>query len=235
MNKIQIIPLTHEVELVGIAPTPASKHLPDWYKRISPYKSPDTKLRYPMEWATHNTTVKRCVPFLDAMTAGYMFVLDDDVFVEQTKDGPLMRWKTEVEMITWHDYGQYAGLSIPKGYHNMVAKWHNDYQIVTPLGYSMMFTHPINRFDLPFKTITGIVDTDKHPVSVQFPFFLEEGFEGIIKSGTPVSQMIPIKKDSWKIEQKKFNKEETYKKFRKFKRTFANSYKTNFWQRKEYL
>jgi hypothetical protein len=235
MNKLQVIPTTHEVELAGVAPTPAIKHLPDWYKNICPYANSDTKLRFPMNRASPNTTVKRCVPFLDAMTAGYMFVLDDDVFVEQTDNGPIMRWKTEVEMITWHSPEQYAGLPIPKGYHNMVAKWHNDYELVTPPGYSMMFTHPINRFDLPFKTITGVVDTDEHVLPVQFPFFLEEGFEGIINSGTPVAQMIPVKRDSWKIEQTKFNKDDTYKKLRKFNRTFVSSYKLNFWKRKEYL
>ena len=37
------------------------------------------------------------------------------------------------------------------------------------------------------------------------------------------------------IRQKKFNKDDTYKKTRKFNRTFVNSYKLNFWKRKEYL
>ena len=234
MNKLKIIPRTQEAEWAGIPPTPASKHLPDWYKECLPYIRPDTKLRFPMEWTTHNTTVKRCVPFLDAMTAGYMFVLDDDVFVEQTEDGPFMRWKTDATMVTWHSPNQFEGVPIPKGYHNMVAKWHNDFRLVTPPGYSMMFTHPINRFDLPFRSITGFVDTDSYVLSVQFPFFLEQGFEGIIKSGTPVAQMVPIKRESWKIEQEKFDKEQDYKNHRKFFRTFASSYKQNFWQRKDY-
>lgn len=234
MRILKSIPSTKQVELAGIPITPASKHIPQWYKDIHPYLGNDTKLRFPMENMTHNSTIKRCVPFLDALTAGYTFVLDDDVLVEQTPQGPLMRWKSDVEIITWHSLDQFQGLPIPPNYHNMVAKWHNDYYFDTPPGYSLIFTHPVNRFDLPFLTITGIVDTDHYSMPVQFPFFLREGFEGILESGTPVAQLIPMKRDSWKHELGVFDADTTYKRFRKFKRTLANSYKKNFWQKKSY-
>lgn len=233
-KKFKVYPGTREVDLAGIPPTPAIKHIPEWYKDINPYTNGDKKLKFPMEYNTHNSTIKRCVPFLDAMTAGYTFVLDDDVFVDQVDGAPLMRWKSDAEMITWHSVDQFEGLAIPKGYHYMVAKWHNDYLFKTPSGYSTWFTHPVNRFDLPFLTINGFVDTDKYCMAVQFPFFLQEGFEGIIKSGTPVAQMIPIKRDSWKIDIEKYDKDEMYKNHRLFRRTFASSYKINFWDRKQY-
>ena len=234
-KKLKIIPDTIEAELAGIPPTPAAKHLPIWYKKICPYINNEKKLKFPSGSGTHNTTIKRCMPFLDAMSAGYTFVLDDDVYVEQLNNQPFIRWKSDAEMITWHSIEQFEGLPIPKGYHYMVAKWQNDYVIETPPGYSMFFTHPVNRFDLPFKTLTGFVDTDKHVEPVQFPFFLEEGFEGIIESGTPIAQMIPIKRDSWESDLKKYNKDDSYKRHRKFHRTFAGSYKINFWNKKTYL
>jgi len=233
-KKFKVYPGTKEVALAGIPPTSAIKHIPDWYKDIQPYANGDKKLKFPLESNTHNATMKRCVPFLDAMTAGYTFVLDDDVFVEQVGGVPLMRWKSDAEMITFHSFDQFEGLPIPKGYHNMVAKWHNDYLFKTPPGYSTWFTHPVNRFDLPFLTMNGFVDTDKYTMATQFPFFLQEGFEGIIESGTPVAQMIPIKRDSWEINVEKYDKEEMYKNHRAFRRTFAGSYKINFWNRKYY-
>jgi hypothetical protein len=233
-KKIKIIPYTLEKELAGIPPTPAIKHLPEWYKKLSPYTDGAKKLKYPMGHGSHNTGLKRCVPFLDAMTAGYMFVLDDDIYVEQLEDGPSIRWKSPVSMVTMHSPNQFEGLSIPKGYHNIVWKWHNEYILETPPGYSMLFTHPINRFDLPFRTITGLVDTDLYGNGVQFPFFLEEGFEGIIESGTPLCQMIPIKKDSWETSLEKYDEHDYYKKSRKFARTFEGSYKKNFWNKKSY-
>jgi hypothetical protein len=39
------------------------------------------------------------------------------------------------------------------------------------------------------------------------PIVLKRGFEGVIKQGTPISQLIPIKRDRWKSEQKKFNQD----------------------------
>lgn len=234
MKLFKIIPTTYQVDLAGIAPSPAIQHLPDWYKKIPPYMNGDKKLRFPMENLTHNTTVKRCIPFLDAITAGYTFVLNDDVFIEQTLQGPLIRWKSDAEVVTWHSLEQFKGLPVPHHHHNMVAKWHNDYVFKTPPGYSLWCTHPVNRFDLPFTTVSGFVDTDSYVIPVQFPFFLKEGFEGIIESGTPVAQLIPIKRESWKREIKSYNEKESYKGLRAFKRTFVDSYKKNFWSKKSY-
>jgi hypothetical protein len=233
-QKIKIIPNTWQVDLAGIPPTPAARHLPEWYKNLFPYINNAKKLKFPPGVGTHNTTVKRCMPFLDAMSAGYTFVLNDDIYVEQVDNQPFIRWKSDAEIVTWHSIDQFEGLPIPKGYHSVVAKWHNDYILETPVGYSMLFTHPINRFDLPFKTITGFVDTDNYVLPVQFPFFLEQGFEGIIKSGTPVAQMIPVKRDSWNSDLKKYDKDDSYKRYRKMNRTFAGSYKLNFWTKKTY-
>ena len=233
-QKLKIIPNTLEVELAGIPPTPSAQHLPKWYKDLSPYTNDEKKLHFPFDSATHNTTIKRCIPFLDAMTSGYTIVLDDDVFIEQTDNGPSMRWKSEVSIITMHTDPQFKGIPVPKGYHNMVAKWQNDYVLKTSPGYSMLFTHPINRFDLPFMTITGLVDTDLYDNTIQFPFFLQEGFEGIIESGTPVAQMTPVKRDPWQSNLEKYNKDESYQRWRKFQRTFVSSYKTNFWNKKSY-
>lgn len=233
-QKLKIIPNTLEVELAGIPPTPSSRHIPKWYKDLTPYFEGTNKLTFPIGANTHNTTIKRCIPFLDAMTSGYTFVLDDDVYVEQIEGTPLMRWKSGVEMITAHSVDQFKGIPIPKGYHNLVLKWNNDYTLETPPGYSMLFTHPTNRFDLPFISITGFVDTDSYGRPVQFPFFLQEGFEGIIESGTPVAQMLPVKRDSWESSVEKYNENESYKRMRKFQRTFSGSYKTNFWTKKSY-
>jgi hypothetical protein len=43
-------------------------------------------------------------------------------------------------------------------------------------------------------------------------FFLKRGFQGIIKKGTPLFQMIPFKRDNWEMEldlsQEKFDEHE---------------------------
>lgn len=231
---IKFVPVTKEAELASTEPQSSIKFLPDWYKQIPPFMNGDKKLKFPINLGTHNSTVKKCVPFLDGMTAGYMVVLDDDVYVEQVDNQPWMRWKSDVEMITWHFPEQHPNLPIPEDYHPLVSKWHNDFAISTPKEFSAIFMHPINRLDLPFFTLSGIVDSDKYPNPIHFPFLLKKGFEGIIEAGTPVAQIIPIKRELWKSQKEKFNPNEQYQNKRKFLKTFADSYKKNFWVRKSY-
>ena len=66
------------------------------------------------------------------------------------------------------------------------------FNIKLPKDYSLLFLSPINRFDLPFLSITGIVDCDMYTGTVHFPFFIKNSFTGIIEKGTPIVQIIPI-------------------------------------------
>jgi hypothetical protein len=234
MKKIKFIPQVKNAELVGIPPQPSNKFIPDWYKGIHPFTNNATKISMPMGEQGPNITIKRCVPFLDAMTAGYMAVTDDDINIEYSNGGPLMRWRSDGEMITFHSPEQYNGLPIPDGYAYMVAKWHNEWGIELPDGFSALFTHPSNRLDLPFYTLTGLVDCDKYNLPVHFPFILKKEFEGVIPSGTPVAQIIPIKRESWSSDIEKYNEEKSYIKRRTFFRTFSASYKKNYWTKKSY-
>jgi hypothetical protein len=162
-----------------------------------------------------NTTVKKCVPFLEAMTAGYTCVLADDIIVS-------------------HSPEQFSGLKISEDYHQFIYKWSNSWAIHTPKNYSLWVTHPSNRFDLPFTTFNGFVETDLFNLSIQFPFLLKKGFEGIIEKGTPVAQLIPIKRDAWKSEMLEYDKEYQPKAARQFFGTILNSYKKQFWVKKSY-
>ena len=64
-------------------------------------------------------------------------------------------------------------------------------------GYSVLITHPFNRDDLPFRTLTGLVDVDLYKSNtIQFPaIWIDESFKGILKKGTPIAQCVPIKRD----------------------------------------
>ena len=66
--KIEFIPSTMETELFIPAPRPASKFIPEWYKDKKKYNGLS---RFD---AAHkkNPGIKNCMPFLDAMTAGYI-------------------------------------------------------------------------------------------------------------------------------------------------------------------
>lgn len=231
-KKIKFYPLSKKTFLGGNPPQPSIKFIPNWYKAINKYYGFD-KMYFPLGGPA-NVTVKRCVPFLDAMTSGYMFTLDDDVIVQKIDGVPTFRWKSDDTMVTFHTPDQFEGIPIPPEYHNMVIKWHNEWQISVPDGYSIHFTHPSNRFDLPFQVISGVVDCDSYDMSVHFPFLLRKDFEGVIESGTPLCQMFMIKREKWESETKQYSEDDSYAKMRRFTKTIVGSYKKNYWHRKEY-
>jgi hypothetical protein len=231
---IEFFPTTNSADLIKSYPKPAIGFIPAWYKSIKPFSSGDKKLRFPLDYGSPNLTLKRCVPFLDSITSGYMYVLSDDIYVEQIDGQPFIRWRTDDQVITWHSPEQFEGFYIPTEYTRMVAKWHNEWVIKTPKGYNILFTHPSNRFDLPFHTITGLVDSDLYSQAVQFPFILRAGFEGIIEAGTPVCQLFLIKNEHWKSKVLKFDISRAYIDKKNFFKTFVGSYKKNFWKNKIY-
>jgi hypothetical protein len=232
---IKFKPETKYAEDTMDEPNAAIKHIPEWYKKIPKYIGGQVDLKFPIGKESPNVTIKRCIPFLDAMTSGYMAYLAEDVFVDINEDGsPLLRWRTDREIISEHDVEQFDKLHIPKEYHRVVAKWSNHFGITLPKGYSMLFSHPNNRLDLPFFTFSGIVDCDNYNNPVQFPFILKKDFKGIIEAGTPICQMIPIKRDLWKSEKYKFDMVDSYKRTTKFLSTFIGSYKKNYWSKKSY-
>lgn len=230
-KNIKFTPNTELAKIVGSYPVPSSKKIPEWYKKIDLYTdSNKLKLRHGLL----NQTVKNCSPFLDAMIAGYTITLQDDLLIDWENGNPQLNWRTSREIISFHDLEQSLGMPVPDGYYSQVIKFDNDIIINVPEGYSVLITHPINRFDLPFHTITGMVDADKYLNPVKFPFFLKYGWEGILERGTPIAQIIPIKRDNWKSEIGEYDRERSIKESVKFFGTIYHSYKNGVWTKKTY-
>jgi|688.fasta_scaffold663672_1 hypothetical protein len=227
-------PVNVKAQIIQGYPKPAIKFIPNWYKEVPPFSNGDKKLRFPIDSGMPNSTLKKCVPFLDALTSGYMAYLEEDIHVEQVNGEPFIRWRSSDEIISWHTLDQFPGLTIPKDYHYMVAKWANYWTINVPNDYSVLFSHPSNRIDLPFFTFSGLVSCDIYNSSVQFPFILKKGFEGIIEEGTPVCQLNIIKNEKWKTEVREYNEERVIKNNKQFFKTFVGSYKKNFWKKHSY-
>ena len=70
----------------------------------------------------------------------------------------------------------------------------------------MFFTHPVNRFDLPFTTLSGLVDCDRYQDNwVHFPaHWHDKNFTGVLPRGTPVAQCVPVKREKWVAETAAF-------------------------------
>lgn len=174
-------------------PKMSSSFIPNWYKEMpslignSPYIGAN---------GNPNATVKKCIPFRDSMTSGYMIPLPADVYVSHKGKQMIINssYQGNTDLVLSHEIEQLFMYPIPEGYCKAAFKWNNPWLIKTKRNWSTLFVQPMHH-DLPFLILSGLVDTDKHPIPVNFPFFIKEDFEGIIPKGTPIAQCIPIKRE----------------------------------------
>jgi hypothetical protein len=197
-------------ELEGLLPppTPAALGLPDWLKAM-----PAQALG--VATFGEDDTVKRCPPFIDAMTSGFLIPLICDVKVEAGE----FTWDDDLppgasvsfarSPIGLHDPGQVTGAPLFDT-DRFLIKFHNLWTIEAPDGYALLFTHPVNRFDLPFTTLTGMVDCDRyHDAWINFPaHWHDPAFSGVLPRGTPVAQCFPVRRETWVARTETFSEEE---------------------------
>ena len=214
-------------------PTSSIKMLPDWYKNMPTHQYPNKIFRNPLT-NNVNLTAKKCVPFLDSLSSGYMITLQSDIYaVDPNEYGQRLIWEVGFDVVSTHAEWQIGDMSPPNGFEKSPYKWDGHWGIELPVGYSLLIVHPLNRFDLPFFTISAIVDSDSHKIPLNLPFFLKENFCGKIEKGTPVAQIIPFKRDSWKSHRLSANIKHSFA-IDKLKSVIDRSYKKNLWKRKIY-
>jgi hypothetical protein len=174
-------------------PVPARAALPDWLTAMPP-RAPS---------AVHGReirTVKQCPPFVDAMRHGVMMVLPCDVTVEP---GMKFSWQWPLPdlavqghpmaPLSFHVPEQVAGSPLAHGARSAL-KFNSFWTIELEDGWSLLAMHPANRDDLPFRTVTGLVDADRfNEVGVNFPaVWLDPAFSGVLPRGLPVAQCCAV-------------------------------------------
>lgn len=186
-----------ELEKLLPRPIPAVLGVPDWFKAM-----PQDAFNPTM--GAEAPTVKKCPPFIDAMTFGFLIPLPVDL---EVRDGEFT-WDFEVPKgfvsefahspIGFHDASQVVGTPFADE-DRFIVKFNSFWTIEAPAGYSILFTHPINRADLPFTTLSGLVDCDTfHDSPVNFPArWHDAGFNGVLRKGIPIAQCLPVKREKW--------------------------------------
>lgn len=171
-------------------PFPAKGYMPDWFRKLPAVD--ERKL------ATNDTglTVKRCMPFIDAMTTGWIIPLAATVRMEVSEGGQRVDtgWDFDRTMISTH--GMHQARGNPWG-QRPPMKFHNHWTIATPPGWSCLFVNPLNRPNGLFEVVAGVVDTDTYRAPIHFPFFATapDGLH-VIEKGSPMVQVIPFRRRS---------------------------------------
>ena len=234
-----------------IEPSPMKMHIPQWYKDGETYDE------------NGSAALKTCVPFLDVMLSGYAITTINDVMVSKKdgkifiedgtlkEDGSFEPFKNkkhghqhshnnkkdliELNSSFINERKSNSGSTIPRpaGHLNNHFTWNGKWGWKVPRGYSVVVTHPFNRFDLPFTTMSGAMDSDGWVTNGNIPFFLKEDFEGVIPKNTPVAQIFPYKRDSWQMSISNVLRSR-FKVDGKIDRSQIGYYKKKYWNRKSY-
>lgn len=188
-------------------PVPAYKRMAPWFKGLKPVVTDGGRDQI----GGKGLTAKRCMPMLDAMSAGWIIPLYADVNVIVNEEGTLIHMADNPlgKVIDRHPISQ-AGAHSPSGELDVV-KFINPWIIRTPEGVSTIFVPPVNHFDKRFTAFTGLVDTDRYAKQVNFPAVWHlRDYDDILPAGTPVVTAIPVRRSDLGIEPtiRKINKKE---------------------------
>ncbi len=186
-------------EWEDILPKPVAGRdaLPDWLKAM-----PATAFSDALDLNVR--TVKQCPPFIDAMGGGWVMPLLCDVSVGA---GLTFEWDWDLppatldrltrSPISTHVSAQVQGAPFAEPGLSAI-KFNSAWTIEVPDGWSVLVTHPANRDDLPFWTLSGLVDCDAFSHGfVHFPaLWTDPDWTGTLTAGTPVAQIWPVPRGS---------------------------------------
>lgn len=225
---------SHKVQFIcdpldnGVIPAPyrAGKYMPGWYKNLPGKIDGIDKIEH--------STIKRCPPVLEAMTAGWIIPLAADVEFKTNADASGIEWKSLFykPMVENHQPAQVKGHpDLPKP----PLKFMNYWLIKVPPGYNLLFMPPMNRADSRFTCFSGIVRGEYFEY-INFPFFFhKKDFVGVIDAGTPLVQVIPYKRDSFLDEAitdfMTEDDKETLALTRRQRQSHPSHYRDNIWKR----
>jgi hypothetical protein len=238
MKIIKFYPYDEETNVFAPRPVLASKALPEWYK-----KTPSVINNGGIAFGQIGTTVKKCMPIFDLLTAGYLITAPCDIYLDATNPEKL-HWSIpqglishQGDMFAVHAKEQYDKMPANSALHHKdLLRIFPFWAVGTPKGYSTIFLQPPYLDKSPLTALQAIVDTDSFITDGHLSFWVEKDFKGIIKQGTPLVQVIPFKREHWGslVESVKKSKKVFESQRLRLRSMFSNAYKTIFRSRKEY-
>jgi hypothetical protein len=183
------------------APKPTSKDLPNWYISADRFCKRPGGETYVHPDGSKEPSWKACPALYDVLTTGYVYKTPCDIeFFIDDNNNIAVKVADRRYMDVVQVRNPIQDFVEPLGYHKKHFAWYPGWGVEVPDGYSVLYSQPFNRYDLPFLTTSGIVDNDKVNLPGTMPFFISKDWVGVLPAGTPYAQMMPFKREDWSSE-----------------------------------
>lgn len=184
-------------------PLPAKKHVPEWFKNIE-------------KNTTDDLTIKDCMPALDIITSGYL--IRNTWHINLKQNNPIEyfpktnkrkyiswmaasdQWEGTKPYVNMHTHSQCPVKFVensPTDYFKIMNPW----IVRTPPGYSCLIIPPSYHIQKGYTMLPAMVDTDTYDAPINFTGYLTDHQTTVnIMPGDPLIQIIPFKRDDWKMQ-----------------------------------
>ena len=237
------VPMNDYAAKYIVPPKPAKNYMPEWYKDLPPFQhgqTPKVNSGSEIDSCVYSgrgdATEKLCMPMFDTFTSGYIQESWCDINIRIDDDGNQLVVQADRVGPQIINFRSGKNKVVPKNsiWSDTHINWFTQWEPKTPKGWSTYYSHPFNQYDMPFRTIDGIIDTDMWWIGGSVPFLFKKGFEGTIPQGTPIYQMLFFKREKWQSRYKEFNETEHTTLYNKVFTSFHSGYKKFTWEKKSY-
>ena len=212
------------MEFPELYPQPASKYIPEWYKKLPT----EVKLKndFNSKVIPNLKTIKTCPSFADIFKEGFVLLSPCDLYFRIDNDG-FWQWQTPDPdiKIDVHEDEQFVNYFKEKNVRKvfkLVSPWY----AITPKGWSIRQVPNIYDFNKDWQVAYGILNSDvEHELNQQIIYTSDKN-EILIKKGSVLNYIVPFKRnETLNYEVKKADKElKNY--INKSKRLVKSSFRT---------
>jgi len=230
-----------------IRPEPARLSIPEWFKKLPTHYGNSKQ----------DKTIKECMPFLDTLQTGYILKnpidqeihwlqhnskenIDKDCWVQVNEElnhlhffyNQFLNLNRGVETHPVKQLGEtcpFVSMNSNRSFYKIMNPW----TIELPDGYSVLFCPILNRPDLRFFPMSGIVDNGIG-IPTNFPIVITKPGVWTLKKGEPIIACIPFKREEWQMECKIYEEKDLAKVRLSYGSKLFRWYRDKFWNKKKW-
>lgn len=156
-------------------------------------------------------------------------------FSERFGSGEMEGIKEDIGAIAAHPSWQVGGGIDKFTLGRSILKIHAPWVVRLPKGYSLYFKNPANHFEHDLELFEGLVDVDEYPLNINMPFCWRSEKKGdfILKAGTPLCQIIPIKREVWSEEYGIYKRQDYVSDQNVLNSRMFDRYKSIWWHKRK--